>query len=122
MHDQSTNITLKDIKKEVIDTLTAKYRLGQLTAIEFSARVGGSLVLGLTILVIALIVLQFSSLSLAYYLGDIYNSQTLGFATVGGIYLVLLLCFQFFFRQLALKKTTDLLVKIITHALNDHHE
>lgn len=122
MNNQTPHITLKDVKKELIDTLTAKYRLSQLSAIEFSARLGGTLVVGIVAMLIALIILQFSSLSLAYFLGEITGSQTIGFVSVSGLYLGLFICFQFVFKQYFLRKTTDIMVGIITHALTDRHE
>ncbi|MCI0921467.1 phage holin family protein [Sphingobacterium rhinopitheci] len=73
--------------KEYADT---QLELFKLRAIAKSARIGGALVLDVTKLLLSLIVVFFLSLALGFFLGELMDSNALGFLSTGILFLIVL--------------------------------
>ncbi len=86
--------------KEYVDT---QVELLKLKAIARAGRIIGTLVLDATKLILTLIVVFFLSLALGFFLGELLNSNALGFLVTGGIFLVILLVIRAFEPKLEAK-------------------
>lgn len=86
--------------KEYVDT---QVELLKLKAIARSSRIMGAMVLDATKLLLTLIIVFFLSLALGFYLGELMNSNALGFLSTGGIFLIILLVIRAFEPKLEAK-------------------
>ncbi|SRR5690606_6193297 len=86
-----TNTFLKG--KEYVDT---QITLLKLKALAKGSRIFGSLVLDLTKILLILFILFFCSLALGFFLGELLNSNALGFLLTGVIFFVILLIIRLF--------------------------
>lgn len=65
------------------------------------------LISGLILLMLALSALLFSSIALGIYIGTLLDNYYLGFLTVSGVYLFLLLSLIVFRKQIGLERTLE---------------
>lgn len=79
--------------KEYVDT---QLKLFQLKALAKGSRIAGSLVLDVTKIVLTLFIVFFCSLALGFFLGELLNSNALGFFLTGIIFLIVLLLIRAF--------------------------
>ncbi|CAM3706215.1 hypothetical protein FSS13T_12160 [Flavobacterium saliperosum S13] len=83
---------IQDNLKNVMDSNIAYYKLWLFKVLTKST----TLVLKVVLLLLLFVLfLFFSSIALAFYLSEILNSNVLGFLSVGGIYIILLLIVYF---------------------------
>lgn len=83
---------IQDNLKNVMESSVAYYKLWLFKVLTKST----TLVLKVVLLLLLFVLfLFFSSIALAFYLGEILNSNVLGFLSVGGIYIILLLVVYF---------------------------
>lgn len=83
---------LTDSLKEYVDT---NYELIKLEVIDHSSDILSGLISTLIVGVMLALFLFFGSFYLAYYLSDLLEINYIGFAIVGGFYLLLALLFHF---------------------------
>lgn len=74
--------------KEYIDT---QVELMKLKAISKVTRLLGSLIVDVATVLFVLFVIFFLSLAFAFFLGELFNSNALGFLATGGLFLLLIL-------------------------------
>jgi len=89
--------------KEYIDNRIQLVKLGLVSVL---ANLTAKLISSFLTLLIALIILFMFSISLAFYFGELYQNNALGFAIVGGIYLIIFIAYILF-----AKKPIDIKVK-----------
>lgn len=82
---------LTDSLKEYVDT---NYELIKLEVINYSSDILSGLISALIVGVMLVLFLFFGSLYLAYYLSDLIEINYIGFAIVGGFYLLLAILFH----------------------------
>ncbi|WP_293895572.1 phage holin family protein [Flavobacterium sp.] len=94
--------------KEYADT---NYELIKLEVIDHSSDIISGLVSTLVVGVALLIFLLFGSLYAAYYLSDLLQMDYIGFAIVGGFYLLVALIFHFNKKKLIESRVCDNFIK-----------
>ncbi len=97
------------------DYIEKRVQLIKLELVGVFANIASSLVSSFLILVFLLFILLMLSISLAFWLAELLENIPLGFASVGGIYLLFFIFYLVFW-----KKRIDLKVKdtIVKHSLN----
>lgn len=79
------------IKKDVIAYVELKFELLKLSTYERTGKVVGVLSYGLILLFAAFFAFLFIFLALGFFLGELFNSEGLGFVSVALLYLALIL-------------------------------
>lgn len=74
--------------KEYVDT---QLELLRLKAISRSSRIGATIILDMTRVLLVLLIVFFMSLALGFFLAELLRSYALGFLATGAIFLVILL-------------------------------
>jgi len=92
-----------DFIKEYIDNRIQLVKLGLVSVL---ANLTAKLISSFLILIILLIIIFMFSISLAYFFGQYFQNIALGFAIVGGIYLLIFIVYMLF-----AKKPIDIKVK-----------
>lgn len=104
--------------KEYVDT---QVELLKLKAIAKSSRIMGAVVLDATKLLLILAIIFFLSLALGFWLGELMGSNSLGFLSTGGIFLIIL----FIIRAVEPKleaKFMDLTIRKVLGKWNEEDE
>ena len=83
---------LTDSLKEYVDT---NYELIKLEVIDYSSDIIAGLISALVVGAMLVLFLLFGSLYTAYYLSDLLGIDNIGFAIVGGFFLLIALIFHF---------------------------
>jgi hypothetical protein len=109
---------LTELKVMITDYLSARLKLLKLDLYEKTAAVLASLFSSLVIAFLSLVLLLFLSITLGFYLGNILNSNALGFLIVSGIYFLLLLPVIFFSRNIIEK----MIINRLLAKLNDREK
>ena len=87
------------VKEKVSDLI--KIKVDQLK-LEFKAHLAsliGKVILCFALLLIAFLIILFVSLALAFYLNELWGSSFLGFLTLSGLYIIILIVFVLFFKS-----------------------
>lgn len=101
--------------KEYVET---QFDLLKLKAIARSSRIAGALILDATQLLLLMIVIFFLSLAFGFFLGEVLNSNALGFLITGLIFLVLF----FIIRSISPKLEARCMDLIISRILSKWNE
>lgn len=104
--------------------LVKKYVEGRIQLVKYNfiaaiANVGAGLVSSFLLLVMGVSILLMFSIALAFWLSTIFESEVLGFALVGVLYLIILLVYLRFAKDNIETKIKD---KIVEAALKDDDE
>lgn len=89
----------QELKVMVTDYLAARLKLLKLDIYEKTAKIAASMFSAFVIVLLAMLVMLFLSISLGFYLGDLFGNTGTGFLAVTGIYLILLVPFIFFRKK-----------------------
>ncbi|MEN8186767.1 MAG: phage holin family protein [Bacteroidota bacterium] len=99
----------------MIDTLKKyienRIHLVRLELVSTLANIGASLVSSFLILVMAMFIVLIFSFALAYWFGQKYESDGIGFAIVGGIYVLIFIIYLAFAKKAIDTKVKDKIVK-----------
>ena len=99
----------------MIDTIKSyvenKIQLAKLELVSITANMAAGLVSSLLILVFVLFILLMLNFSLAFWLADIVESNAIGFAIMGGFYVVLFIIYLGVSGKKIENKVKDLVVK-----------
>lgn len=79
--------------KEYVDT---QLELIKLQAMARASRMLGALIVDVSKVILLLIIVFFLAMALGFYLGEVLNSNALGFLTTGGIFLLILVLVSVF--------------------------
>lgn len=79
------------IKKDVIAFFELKFELLKLSTYERTGKVLGVLSYGLILLFTAFFAFLFIFLALGFFLGELFNSEAMGFVSVAMLYVILIL-------------------------------
>lgn len=88
---KDTGQLFRELKEDITAFAEVKFDIFRLSAYEAIARVAGLLSYGLILMFLALFALLFLFFSVGFLLGDLFNSIGLGFASVSGLYLLIML-------------------------------
>jgi hypothetical protein len=102
---------LNDLKQGVIDYLEAKAQLVRITAYEKIAKVTAILFSSIVVVLTAFFLLFFLSISGGFFFGNLFHSNSLGFLTIVGIYLILLVLIIVFKKNILEKYIIDTVIK-----------
>jgi len=105
-----------DLIKKYVDN---RIQLIRLELINTVANVTAGLISSFLILIIGLFILMMFSFSLAYWLATVFESDAIGFAVVGGIYILIFIIYLVFSKDLIDKKVKDQIVKAVFDAEDD---
>lgn len=105
-----------DLLKSYIEN---RFQLMKLELISVVANVAAGLVSSFFILVISMFVLLMFSISLAFWLAELLDSNALGFAIVGAIYTLVFIIYLLFSKEFIATKVKD---KIVQSALSAEGE
>lgn len=81
----------RELKKDITTYAELKFEILKLSSYEQVGKVTGLLSYGLILMFLAFFALLFIFFSVGFFLGDLFNSMGLGFASVAGLYVILLL-------------------------------
>ncbi len=90
MANESNSLT-DDVQDSIKNLLADRLLLAKMEAAEKTALLSSRLLISMLAAGLALLVMLFLSLMACYYFGQLFGSMLAGFATVAGIYLLLLL-------------------------------
>ena len=93
-----------DLIKKYIDS---RIQLLKLELITVFANVASTLVSSFIILLFSLFILLMLTFSFAFWLAQLLNSNTIGFAIVGGIYCVLFVIYLLYSKKLLERKVKE---------------
>lgn len=88
----------ENLTEHVSDLLDSYYKLFAVTATEKATNLASGILAAVVICIFGFFILLFSSLALAWWLGDIINNRTGGFLIVSGLFLIIMLV-VFFLRK-----------------------
>lgn len=108
-----------DFIKEYIENRIELVKLGLVSVL---ANLSAKLISSFLMLLFLLFILLMLSLSLAYYLGQLYENIALGFAAVGGIYLLIFIIYMLVAKKPIDKKVKDAIVKAAFKAEKELNE
>lgn len=104
--------------KEYLDT---QLEILKLKAISKSSRIVGAVILDISKLMLVLTVIFFWALALGFWLGELLNSNSLGFLATGGIFLVILLIVKLLEPKLE-AKFMDITIKKVLGKWNEEED
>ena len=81
----------RELKDDLSAYVESKLELFRLSTYESAGKIAGLLTYGLILICLALFALLFIFFSVGFFLGDLLGSIGLGFACVGGLYLIIML-------------------------------
>ena len=113
MKDTEKSHFFSDFKELLVEYIQNRFDLTQALAFEKIAKIVAYLVIGLVLALLFFFGLMFFSFMLAYYLSDTLDSQLIGFAIVGGIYLIAFLIIFRFRDQLFARTIVNSIIKIL---------
>ena len=88
-NDQNIELIAKFVE-EAKQWFDLKVRYARLNTVDKFVRIMTALILAIVLMIIFVLLLTFVSFALAFFIGDLLDSQILGFLCMGGVYLVLL--------------------------------
>lgn len=104
---------LTDNLKEYIST---RFEILQLEAIDKVSLIGAVGSFGFIVSMIAVLFFLFGSIALGFYIGELFNSNSIGFAILSGIYLLILIILFTLKKKLFNVRLRNIIIKAI---LND---
>lgn len=104
---------LTDNLKEYIGT---QFEILQLEAIDKVSLIGAVGGFGFVVSLAAVLFFLFSSIALGFYIGELFNSNSIGFAILSGVYLLILILLFSLKKKLFNIKLRNIIIKAI---LND---
>ncbi len=97
-----------DLLKKYIEN---RIQLVKLELISVLSNLAVGLISSFLLLVIGMFILMMFSFSLSFWLASMFDSYALGFATVGGIYILALVIYMVFVKKIVDTKVKDEIVK-----------
>lgn len=104
--------------KEYIDT---QLEILKLKAISKISRIVGAIILDITKLVLTLVIIFFLSLALGFWLGELLNSNALGFLVTGAIFIIILVIVMLLEPKLE-AKFMDITIKKVLGKWNEEED
>jgi len=97
-----------ELIKKYVDN---RFQLVKLELVSTLANISATLINSFLILIIVLFTILMFSLTLAFWFSELLNSYPIGFAIVGGIYVLILLVFLFVSKNKIDTKVKDTIIK-----------
>ncbi|MFE7086849.1 hypothetical protein ACFU8T_02980 [Sphingobacterium spiritivorum] len=119
--DEEQKFSLSGTFQKSKEYLDSQIELLKLKAIARGSRMLGSLILDISKVVLTLFIVFFLSLAFAFYLGELMNSNALGFLTTGGIFILLVVIVRLAETKLE-AKFMDLSIRKLLGKWNEEDE
>ncbi|EFK59811.1 hypothetical protein ACR78F_01440 [Sphingobacterium spiritivorum] len=119
--DEEQKFSLSGTFQKSKEYLDSQIELLKLKAIARGSRMLGSLILDISKVVLTLFIVFFLSLAFAFYLGELMNSNALGFLTTGGIFILLVVIVRLTETKLE-AKFMDLSIRKLLGKWNEEDE
>lgn len=110
----------KDIISVIKEYITTKLELTRLTVIERLTVVVSGLITFFCVMIAGILTFLFASFTLAFYLGELLNSNAAGFGIVALLYLLIALTVNLTKEKYIHKFLQDLMVKMIFNKNKDN--
>lgn len=91
MEQQEQKFSFSDTFKKSKAYIETQMELAKLKAISRSSRIVGSVIVDVSKVLLGVFIVFFLSMALAFYLGELLGSFSLGFLTTGGIFILIVL-------------------------------
>ncbi|EEI91227.1 hypothetical protein HMPREF0765_3253 [Sphingobacterium spiritivorum ATCC 33300] len=119
--DEEQKFSLSGTFQKSKEYLDSQIELLKLKAIARGSRMLGSLILDISKVVLTLFIVFFLSLAFAFYLGELMNSNALGFLATGGIFILLVVIVRLTETKLE-AKFMDLSIRKLLGKWNEEDE
>lgn len=119
--DEEQKFSLSGTFQKSKEYLDSQIELIKLKAIARGSRMLGSLILDISKVVLTLFIVFFLSLAFAFYLGELMNSNALGFLATGGIFILLVVIVRLTETKLE-AKFMDLSIRKLLGKWNEEDE
>ncbi|MGJ1262828.1 hypothetical protein [Sphingobacterium spiritivorum] len=119
--DEEQKFSLSGTFQKSKEYLDSQIELLKLKAIARGSRMLGSLILDISKVVLTLFIVFFLSLAFAFYLGELMNSNALGFLTTGGIFILMVVIVRLTETKLE-AKFMDLSIRKLLGKWNEEDE
>ena len=97
------------LKKDLTEYAQLKLELVKLDAYERLGRTMAQLTYGIILVALAFFVVLFLFLALGLFLGEIFNSQPLGFSAVAGLYIIVIILTCIFVKKIRKRILTGII-------------
>lgn len=91
MEQQEQKFSFSETFKKSKAYIETQMELAKLRAISRSSRIVGSVIVDVSKVLLSLFIVFFLSMALAFYLGELLGSYSLGFLTTGGVFILIVL-------------------------------
>ncbi len=112
MEEKKVSTLFEEMRDDINKFITSTFELGKLEALEKISLGSSAIIIGFILLSVCLITLLFISITTALYLGEILNSQWLGFGIVSAFTLLILIILLSLKKPLQ-KKLTNNIVRFL---------
>ncbi|MGJ1194829.1 hypothetical protein ACR777_03720 [Sphingobacterium spiritivorum] len=119
--DEEQKFSLSGTFQKSKEYLDSQIELLKLKAIARGSRMLGSLILDISKVILTLFIVFFLSLAFAFYLGELMNSNALGFLATGGIFILLVVIVRLTETKLE-AKFMDLSIRKLLGKWNEEDE
>jgi hypothetical protein len=111
--NRTTEEFISELKNQVEQYVKLEVELIKIEATIKVSKIGAYLISSIILIFLIFMCVLFSSLLLGFYLSDIFNSNTLGFGTVAGIYVLLIIGYKLIQNKLIIKPISNKIIKMI---------
>ncbi|MDH3323002.1 MAG: phage holin family protein [Flavobacteriaceae bacterium] len=105
-----------DLLKKYVEN---RFQLVKLESVAVMSNLAVSLISSILFLALVLLILLMLSFSLSYWLASVFESNAIGFAAVGGIYILALIIYRLFVKDAVDTKVKDQIVKAVFSAQDE---
>ncbi len=117
MSDENQNVKkeINNLFKDIQKYIGTNFNLAKISASEWIIKFLYPLISFLIMIVLVALFLMFISFSGAFYLSNVLNSKTLGFAIISLVYLVLIVIFLIFKKRIVIKPLAKFIINMFFH-------
>lgn len=101
-----------DIRKDVLEYIDIKLDLIRLHTAENLSRIFSNIATKAVIGYLLFLIIIFLSFSAGFYLGSLFNSIELGFLSIAGLYIILLILFLIFRKKIIERPVIKAMVRL----------
>ncbi|MDD2437479.1 MAG: hypothetical protein PHG27_07590 [Massilibacteroides sp.] len=113
--EKKSELFFDKVKKDVIAYFELKFEYFKLSTYERTGKVFGVLSYGLILLFTAFFAFLFIFLSLGFFLGELFDSEGLGFISVAALYLISILIIVFYKKKIVDKVENEIIAALMSN-------
>lgn len=114
MEEQKQKFSISETFNKSKEYLETQMELAKLKAISRASRIIGSLIVDASRVLLLLLIVFFLSMALGFYLGEVLQSNALGFLATGGIFILIMLLIRVFASKIEVAFTNITIQKIMS--------